>query len=263
MFVLIQRLLPKHLLSRFVGWLAKTENVVVKTAFINIICFFYPVDLSEAEREEKRAYRTFNDFFTRSLKPGARHIEGRVSSPADGKVAALGPINDGTIIQSKNHDYTVNALLAEETDEFEGGSFITIYLAPHNYHRVHVPRTSELHSARYIPGDLFSVNLNTADNLPDLFARNERLACRFRTADGPMAEILVGAMLVAGIKPVWLPQAYRPKLEIATEMKRVFQQGEELGQFEMGSTVILLFSQPVEFAVKEGDHVQMGQSLTG
>ena len=126
-----------------------------------------------------------------------------------------------------------------------------------------MPRTSELHSARYIPGDLFSVNLNTADNLPDLFARNERLACRFRTADGPMAEILVGAMLVAGIKPVWLPQAYRPKLEIATEMKRVFQQGEELGQFEMGSTVILLFSQPVEFAVKEGDHVQMGQSLTG
>jgi phosphatidylserine decarboxylase len=262
MFVLIQRLLPKHLLSRIVGWLAATDNVVIKTAFITIICFFFPVDLSEEEREEKQAYKTFNDFFTRQLKPGARRIEGRISSPADGKVAALGPITGNTIIQSKNHNYTVNALLAEETDEFEGGSFITIYLAPHNYHRVHVPRTSELHSARYIPGELFSVNLNTAENLPDLFARNERLACRFRTGDGPMAEVLVGAMLVAGIKPVWLPQAYKPKLEIATEMKRIFQQGEELGQFEMGSTVILLFSKPMEFSVKEGDLVQMGQSLT-
>lgn len=262
MFVLLQKLLPKHLLSRIVGWLAASENIVIKTLFINIICLFYPIDLSEAEREQKSDYRSFNDFFTRSLKPGMRPIRGQICSPADGTVAALGNITDNLLVQSKKHNYTVQDLLAEDTNDFDGGSFITIYLAPHNYHRVHVSRTAELHRTCYVPGELFSVNLNTANNLPNLFARNERLVCRFRTGDGAMAEVLVGAMLVAGIKPVWLDRAYKPRLEITTEMKQVFQQGDELGQFQMGSTVVLLFSQPVEFSVKEGDLVQMGQSIT-
>jgi len=262
MFVALQKLLPKHLLSRIVGWLAASENVVIKTLFINVICLFYPIEMNEAERPNRGDYRSFNDFFTRTLKPGIRPILGKISSPADGAVAAVGHITDNLLVQSKNHNYTVQDLLAEQTDEFTGGSFITIYLAPHNYHRVHVPRTAELHRTCYVPGELFSVNLNTANNLPHLFARNERLVCRFRTGEGAMAEVLVGAMLVAGIKPVWLDKAYKPQLEITTEMKRVFQQGDELGQFQMGSTVILLFSQRVEFTVKEGDLVKMGQALT-
>jgi phosphatidylserine decarboxylase len=261
MFVLIQKCLPKHLLSRIIGWIAASENSVIKTLFIHIFSLFYTINLAEAERENKSDYVSFNDFFTRALKPGARPVSGLICSPADGTVAAFGTINNNTIIQSKNHDYSVSALLAEDTNDFDGGSFITIYLAPYNYHRVHVPKTAELHAARYIPGDLFSVNLNTAENLPDLFARNERLACRFRTGDGPMAEVLVGAMLVAGIKPAWLDRAYKPQLDIKTEMKRVFQQAEELGQFEMGSTVILLFNKPVNFGVSVGDAVQVGQSL--
>jgi len=262
MFVLLQKILPKHLFSRIVGWLAESENVVIRACFINIICLFYDIDLNEAERERRSDYRSFNDFFTRALKPGMRPVSGRISSPADGVVAALGKVNGNTLIQSKKHDYTVDSLLGEKTEDFNGGSFITIYLAPHNYHRVHVPRTAELHHTRYVPGELFSVNRSTTENLPGLFARNERLVCRFRTADGPMVEVLVGAMLVAGIKPVWLNRTCQPRLEITTEMRRIFQQGEELGQFQMGSTVILLFSQPVDFCVAEGDEVRVGQPIT-
>lgn len=262
MFVFLQKLLPRHALSRIVGWVARSENPVVKSLFINIFCLCYTINLSEAVRQNRGDYRSFNDFFTRELKPGARPASGKICSPADGTVAALGDINKGTLIQSKGHTYSVQDLLAEQTDEFDEGSFITIYLAPHNYHRVHVPRTSELHRTCYVPGDLFSVNLNTASKLPNLFARNERLVCRFRTAEGALAEVLVGAMLVAGIKPVWLESAYRPQLEITTEMKRIFQQGEELGQFELGSTVILLFSQQVDFCVRKGDSVRVGDAIT-
>ena len=256
------KLLPKHLLSRLIGRLAASQKVPIKTLFINLFCLFYPIDIEEAERTSKRDYQSFNDFFTRSLKAGARPITGRISSPADGTVAALGNIRDDTLVQSKNHNYTVQNLLAEKTNEFTGGSFITIYLAPHNYHRVHVPRTAELYQASYVPGELFSVNLNTANNLPDLFARNERLICRFRDDDGPMALVLVGATLVAGIKPVWLENAYKPRLEVETEMKRHFQQGDELGHFQMGSTVILLFTKPLDFIIKQGDQVRVGQAIT-
>lgn len=262
MFVLLQRVLPKHLLSRLVGWLAASEVGFIKSSFINVICLFYDIDLTEADRTNRRDYRSFNDFFTRSLQPGARPISGKVCSPADGTVAALGHIDGDTLIQSKKHAYSLQTLLADDTGDFTGGSFITIYLAPHNYHRVHVPCTAELHSTSYLPGELFSVNQNTANNLPDLFAKNERLVCRFRTGDGPMAEVMVGAMLVAGIQPVWLDRPYKPRLEVATEMKRMFHQGDELGQFQMGSTVILLFSQRTGFSVTEGQEVRMGQALT-
>ncbi|MBT4162553.1 MAG: phosphatidylserine decarboxylase [Gammaproteobacteria bacterium] len=244
------------------GWLAESEIAAIKSPFISIFCLFYRINLDEAERSRRSDYRSFNDFFTRSLKPGVRHIEGKTCSPADGTVAALGEINDNTLIQSKKHSYTVGTLLAEDTADFDGGSFITIYLAPHNYHRVHVPKTAELHRTCYLPGELFSVNQATAEQLPGLFTRNERLVCRFRTGDGPMAEVLVGAMLVAGIKPIWLDRAYKPRLEVTTEMKRIFQQGEELGQFQMGSTVILLFSQRVSFCVEEGEEVRFGQPIT-
>jgi len=262
MFAILQRLLPKHFLSRVVGFVAKSELPLIKGLFINIFCLLYKIDLDEAQRGNTSDYRSFNDFFTRTLKPGRRTIEGKISSPADGTVAALGNIDGDTLIQSKNHSYSLAKLMASnDIDDFSAGSFITIYLAPHNYHRVHMPWTGELHNATYVPGDLFSVNQSTALHLPDLFARNERLVCRFRTDTGPAAAVLVGAMLVAGIKPAWLDRAYKPRLQITTEMKRIFRQGDELGQFEMGSTVILIFNEQMNFSVKEGEQVKYGQSI--
>jgi phosphatidylserine decarboxylase len=261
-FAFLQRLIPQHFLSRLVGIVAKSELPLIKGLFINIFCILYRIDLGEAQRERASDYRSFNDFFTRSLKPGSREIQGTVSSPADGTVAALGNIDGDTLIQSKNHSYSLAKLLASnDINDFADGSFITIYLAPHNYHRVHAPWTGELHQAAYVPGDLFSVNQSTALHLPDLFARNERLVCRFRTDTGPRAAVLVGAMLVAGIKPVWLDEAYKPRLHITTKMKHLFQQGDELGQFEMGSTAILVFSERMAFSVKEGEQVKYGQSI--
>lgn len=262
MFAFFQQLIPKHLLSRIVGFIAKSEVPLIKGLCINIFCLFYRIDLREAQREKRSEYLSFNDFFTRSLKPGKRTIQGAVSSPADGTVAALGNIDGDTIIQSKNHSYSLAKLIASnDIDDFAAGSFITIYLAPHNYHRVHMPWAGELHSATYVPGDLFSVNQSTALNLPDLFARNERLVCRFQTSTGPTAAVLVGAMLVAGIKPAWLERAYKSRLQITTKMKCVFHQGDELGQFEMGSTVILIFKERMAFSVQEGEQVKYGQSI--
>lgn len=264
MFVFLQRLLPKHLLSRIVGILAASENALIKSAFIRAICRFYPIDLSEAEREHVADYRSFNDFFTRALKPGARPVSGTLCSPADGTVAAMGNISGDTIIQSKNHNYSVSELLAadaEDTEAFATGSFITIYLAPHNYHRVHVPCDCELRRANYVPGDLFSVNQTTADQLPNLFARNERLVGRFNRSSGSMAVVMVGAMLVAGIQPAWSKKPFQPRLQINMEMKESFNQGDELGQFLMGSTVILLFPERIQFQVREGDLVKMGQPI--
>ena len=263
MFTLVQKLLPKHLLSRLVGYLATCEIVVIKTLFINLFCLFYRVNMNEAQRTNKNDYQNFNDFFTRPLKEGLRPIHGRFSSPADGTVAALGNIKDNTLIQSKKHSYSVQELLADDTDDFANGSFITIYLAPHNYHRVHTPCAAELQRAAYIPGELFSVNQSTAENLPNLFARNERLVCRFDTDDGAMAQVLVGAMLVAGIKPVWLDSIYEPRLTATDNMQQSYKQGEELAQFQMGSTVILLFKTPLTFAFKQGDPIKVGQALTG
>ena len=262
LFVYLQKILPKHLLSRIVGAIAMSEIRSIKTLFIFIFRQFAHVDLSEAERERPIDYVSFNDFFTRALKPGLRPVTGEISSPADGTVAALGRIADGTLIQSKGHRYALSTLLGQEdVSEYLGGSFITIYLAPHNYHRVHTPCDAQLHSAKYIPGALFSVNQATAKHQPNLLALNERLVCRFRTNDGPLAAVLVGAMLVAGIQPIWLQEPYKPRLHVTTEMGRKFSQGAELGRFQMGSTVVLVFTKPIDFAVTEGQIVKVGQAL--
>ena len=263
MFVFFQRLLPKHLLSRIVGIIANCELRLVSQTFINVICAFYDINLQEAERTNRQDYKSFNDFFTRSLRKGVRPIAEHWASPADGVVAAMGQINGDTLIQSKKHTYSMRQLLADsELREFSEGSFITIYLAPHNYHRVHLPIDATLDKAIYVPGELFSVNQNTANSLPGLFARNERLVCRFSSDQGEMAMVLVGAMLVAGIKPTWMDRPYKPKLQITTEMKQAFNAGDELGQFQMGSTVILLSKQKLNFNVSDGDLVNYGQSLT-
>ncbi len=262
LFANLQRILPQHLLSRIVAMLARSEAAFIKFPFIHIFCLFFNVNLKEAERGTAAEYRSFNDFFTRSLKEGLRPVSGRICSPADGRVAALGRITGSTLIQSKNIDYSLQKLLADEgVGEFSEGSFITIYLAPHNYHRVHAPCRGELSRADYIPGSLFSVNNATATHIPDLFAINERLILRFTSAVGPMAYVMVGAMLVAGIKPVWADKPYKPGLQVKTALRRQFEQGEEIGHFEMGSTVILIFDHEVDFLVKAGQSVQFGEAI--
>jgi len=230
--------------------------------FISVFCFLYKVDLSEAARTRPAQYTSFNDFFTRTLAPGARPIQGKLSSPADGFIAAFGDLEQGQLIQAKGIRYGLDKLMAEaDVEEFSGGSFITIYLAPHNYHRVHTPCAGELQQAKYLPGKLFSVNQVTAAHVPDLFANNERLVCKFKTQSGVMGYVMVGAMLVAGIKPVWLAEQYLPQHKVETEMNQSFAQGDELGQFQMGSTVILIFDHRVNFLVEEGQAIRVGEAL--
>jgi len=227
-------------------------------------------DLARAEL----AQASFNDFFTRELKPGARPLADAsqfILSPADGAVSQLGPITGGRIIQAKGRDYSVAEILgcgAEEAARFEGGRFITIYLSPKDYHRVHMPAAGTLAATSYIPGDLYSVNVATAAGVDRLFARNERLSCRFDGPDGHFASIMVGAMIVAGIDTVW-PNTFRthagaPVHEDFAGAGHDFAAGDEMGRFHLGSTVVLLFEPGrIEWldGLGPGVPLRMGQAL--
>lgn len=255
-FVVLQYLLPQHALSRLTGALAQSTIPFLKNWLIERFIAAFGVDMREAAEPEPRAYPHFNAFFTRALRPGARPVEtapGVIVSPADGAVSQAGGIGNGRIVQAKGRDYTVAELLADPRDAalFDGGSFATIYLSPRDYHRVHMPCDARLTGLRYVPGDLFSVNGVTAGSVPNLFARNERLVCRFETPQGPMAMVLVGAMVVAGIETVWtgpVAPAGRSVLSIdleSTRAERERAKGEEMGRFQLGSTVILLLPRGV------------------
>lgn len=193
LFLASQYLAPHHLVSRAMGLLADSRAPEIKNAMISRFVRRYRVDMSEALVEDPRAYASFNDFFTRALKPDARPLdddESNIVSPADGAISQLGPIQAGRIFQAKGHSFGLSALLggdAERAAPFEGGDFATIYLSPRDYHRVHMPVTGTLREMIHIPGRLFSVNPLTASHVPELFARNERVACIFDTEYGPMA----------------------------------------------------------------------------
>lgn len=252
-FIIIQYLLPQHLLSRLVGRLAESRTPWLKDFIIRLFIRQYKVDMSEAEASSERDYANFNAFFTRALKQGARPIDEReeiISCPADGAISQLGQIHNGRIFQAKGQDYSLSALLGGDealAREFQDGSFATIYLSPRDYHRVHMPLSGTLRSMTYVPGKLFSVNTTTAENVRALFARNERAVCVFDTEAGPMAMILVGAMIVAGIETVWAGQVAPPPRELSTQSypqngaAPSLTKGEEMGRFKLGSTVILLF----------------------
>lgn len=253
LFIIMQYLLPQHLLSRLVGRLADCEVPWVKNTFINWFQQRYQVDLSEAADPDPTGYASFNAFFTRPLRADARPIDGAadsVVSPADGVVSQAGPISGGRILQAKGQTYSSVELLGGDAalaERFGNGSFATIYLAPRDYHRVHMPIAGTLRQMTYVPGQLFSVNKVTADNVPRLFARNERLVCVFDTDCGPMAVVLVGAMIVAGIETVWAGQVAPPPRRITTVRYDLpgtpvrLEKGAELGRFKLGSTVVLLF----------------------
>jgi phosphatidylserine decarboxylase len=272
-FIALQQLLPHHALSRLVGRLAASQTPWLRDRLIRRFAAAYRVDLSEAARGIGE-FQSFNDFFTRELKPGVRPLADAsqfILSPADGAVSQLGPIAGGRIIQAKGRDYSVAELLAcgtEDAAHFEGGSFITIYLSPKDYHRVHMPASGTLVRTRYIPGDLFSVNTATAEGVDRLFARNERRACLFDGPDGRFASVMVGAMIVAGIDTVW-PNTFRthataPVHEDLTGKDHTFMAGDEMGRFYLGSTVVLLF-EPGRVAwradLAPGAPLRMGEAI--
>src|SRR3990167_1095410 len=277
LFILSQYLLPHHLLSRLAGCIAECRVRWFKNAFTAWFAKRYQVNMSEAEVEQLDAYEHFNAFFTRALKEGARPLDetpDAILCPADGAVSQLGPIEHGRIFQAKGHSFSVLELLGGDNERaaaFMGGEFATIYLSPKDYHRVHMPLAGTLREMVYVPGRLFSVNQTTAENVPELFARNERVVCLFDTERGPMAVVLVGAMIVASVETVWAGLVTPPKRALKSfsydETARapiVLDKGAELGRFKLGSTAIVLFGpQQVQWAeqLAANSAVQMGQRL--
>lgn len=253
MQTLIQSLLPQHCLSRFAGWVARCKQPWIKNRLIKNFIRDYNVDMSLALKENPHDYCHFNEFFTRSLKPEKRPIASELAaivSPVDGCLSQFGDIHEGRLIQAKGVNFSLQDLVGgskETALAFQKGKFATFYLAPQDYHRVHSPCDSKLCEMIYVPGRLFSVDSRTRACLPGLFARNERVISLFSTPAGPMAVILVGAMLVASISTVWGGVITPPALKNIhrwhyTEDKVSLAKGEELGRFQLGSTVILLFS---------------------
>ncbi|MBH1970948.1 phosphatidylserine decarboxylase [Moraxellaceae bacterium AER2_44_116] len=250
LFITFQHIVPQHLLSRGVGRLAASENTFVKNTFIKNFAAKYQINMAEALEENPLAYKSFNDFFTRALKPNARPIatdSKAIISPADGAISQIGAITADKIFQAKGHDYSVTTLLGgneQRAATFIGGQFATVYLSPKDYHRVHMPFTGKLTQMIYVPGDLFSVNTTTAENVPNLFARNERVVCLFNTEVGQMAVVLVGAMIVAGIATAWAGNLAPQGKNVVTtnyDGSIILKKGDELGRFYLGSTAIVLF----------------------
>ncbi|MFT6958054.1 MAG: phosphatidylserine decarboxylase [Halieaceae bacterium] len=256
LFIFFQHFVPQHLLSRATGVLADLcYPIWLKNWVIKQFIAQYKVNMDEAQEPNPEAYANFNAFFTRSLAEGSRPIaHDTVVCPADGAISQLGAIEQGRIFQAKGQWYTAQELLGGDVARaalFDEGEFATIYLSPKDYHRVHMPLAGKLTATTYIPGKLFSVNGVTAENVERLFARNERLVCYFDTDLGPMALILVGAMVVAGIETVWSGQVAPPTstpstLDFANLPDEVnLGKGDEMGRFKLGSTAILLFTKGV------------------
>ena len=273
LLTLPQYLVPQHGLSRLVGSLAESRTPWIKDTFIRQFAARYQVNMDEALQPDLGAYENFNAFFTRALKPGARPIDPRHDSivcPADGAVSQLGPITQDQIFQAKGHSYSLSDLLASEVDAraYEGGSFATVYLSPRDYHRVHMPFAGRLVKSVYVPGELFSVNTRTAEQVPNLFARNERLVAHFDTALGPMVVVLVGAMIVASIETVWNGvEAIGGDVrvtEYSGARSLTLNRGDELGRFRLGSTAIVLFGPDVmhwEATYQAGTPTRMGERM--
>lgn len=250
--VLPQYALPQHTLSKLMSYITHSENRALKNWCINTIIKHYGVNMAEALEENPEVFKTFNHFFTRELKPEARPItteNNAIACPADGSVSQAGNITDGRIFQAKGMSFTTDDLLGgdvERAKPFEDGVFATIYLSPKDYHRLHMPLTGTLKEMVHIPGKLFSVNSATTRSVPGLFARNERVAAIFDTEIGPMALVLVGAIFVSSIETVWHGVVTPPTVpSVSTwyyDHKAItLRKGDEMGRFNMGSTIIVLF----------------------
>jgi len=270
LFTSLQQIVPQQKLSELAGRLAESRHPLVKRAIIRSFAKAYGITLDDYERESLNAYDSFNDFFTRELKNDARQLdttENGILSPADGVISQLGGIDKQKLLQAKGRYYEIGQLLADRDDGngFIDGSFATVYLAPSNYHRVHMPFNGTLVQTRYVPGSLFSVNTVTAANIPDLFARNERLVCLFDTDFGRAAVVMVGAMIVAGIETVATGKIERSPNIQRRSHNLSLNKGEELGRFYLGSTAIVVLPKAAKTTwqhdLSAGSSVQMGQLL--
>jgi phosphatidylserine decarboxylase len=273
--VLLQHLLPQHWLSRLAWHVTRSRQVWLKNFLISAFVKHYHPNMGEAADPEPQHYGSFNEFFTRALKPGARRIDAdplSIVSPVDGTVSALGRIEGDTLFQAKGKSFSLASLLAgppEERARFVNGSFATLYLAPFNYHRIHMPCEGAIERARYVPGRLFSVNIATAALVDRLFARNERIVCVFDSGTLPFALVLVGALFVGSMSTRWhgevRPGAGGPReLPISTNAAPLLAKGEEFARFNMGSTVILLLPPRTATWLPEigvGSHIELGQVL--
>ncbi|CCG96132.1 phosphatidylserine decarboxylase [Marinobacter nauticus] len=252
LFVLSQYVTPQLAVSRLAGRLADSESTpALKNRVIKWFIGRYGVNMSEAAEPDFTAYPTFNAFFTRALKPGARTIDPApetLTSPVDGAISQIGQISTDRVFQAKGQSFSLTELLGgddERAEPFREGEFATIYLSPKDYHRIHMPMAGTLKEMVYVPGKLFSVNPVTAENVPNLFARNERVACLFDTDAGPMAMVLVGAMIVGSVETTWAGVVAPNSGKVAQWQYRgddavQFEKGQEMGRFRLGSTVVLV-----------------------
>ena len=278
LFVALQHLLPPHQLSLLMHRLARVRWQPLKSLLIENFARIYRIDLSQAVEPNLAAYPHFNAFFTRALRPEVRPLAAdpqALRCPVDGAISQIGRINAGRVIQAKGQDYAVAELLgltAAQAAAFEGGSFITIYLSPRDYHRIHMPLTGTLTAMTYVPGRLFSVNHSTAKLVSGLFARNERVVCHFDTATTELALVLVGAIFVGGIETVWAGEITPPHSGRvvqrwdyrAAAAPLVLERGAEMGRFNLGSTVIMLLPPGAvtwDAGLAAGDPVRLGQRL--
>jgi phosphatidylserine decarboxylase len=275
--ILLQFILPHHLISRTVLWFTRIRFRPVKNALTAMFMRGFQPDMTDAQITDPYAFESFNAFFTRALRAGTRPLAGNaltLISPVDGTMSQLGAIHENRILQAKGHSYTLEALLAGAAGTWaprlRGGQFATIYLAPYNYHRIHMPVDGTLQATWYVPGRLFSVNTVAAAMVPNLFARNERLVLLFEGTCGAFAVIFVGALNVGSMATVWhgdvTPRRPRKVTEIATPANadRFRARGAEIGRFNMGSTVVLLFARDSVILARElasGTTMRLGQEL--
>ncbi|MCF6345177.1 MAG: archaetidylserine decarboxylase [Thiomicrorhabdus sp.] len=270
-----QYFIPKHLLSSGMHWFMQVETPWIKNNTIKLLTKIYGINVSEAENEDLTSYRHFNDFFTRALKPEARPIdptENAWVSPVDGVISQSSHINGNQIIQAKCHPYTVEALVGGDityAKTFDNGEAAVIYLSPKDYHRIHIPDAGKLLSMTYVPGDLFAVNPATVRNVDGLFARNERLVIRFENERGSFCLIMVGAIFVGSMQTVWegkITPEYQPTIQHwdYSDANLTFNKGDEVGRFNMGSTVVLLTPEnqlPELGQIIAGTPIKMGEHL--
>jgi phosphatidylserine decarboxylase len=273
LFVLSQYVLPKQALTQGAGLLANLRGGVATTRFIRWFVARYGVNMSEAANPDIASYPSFNAFFSRPLKPGARPLaQADLISPVDGAISQYGPIRKDQIFQAKGHDYSTTTLVggdAQLAARFEDGHFATLYLSPKDYHRIHMPCDGRLTRMIYVPGDLFSVNPATARGVPGLFARNERVVCVFETAHGPFVLTLVGATIVGSMATVWHGLVNPPRSKQVREWRYedqaiTLKQGDEMGRFLLGSTVVMLWPKgPLNFnpAWAPAKGIRMGEAM--
>ena len=274
LFALIQYPLPHHFLSRIMLRLTRLRIVWLKNFVIKQLINRFDIDMSLAVEEDPLKYESVNHFFTRALKPEVRPLalgETNIISPVDGAISQMTAINNDTIIQAKGQSYTVEGLLGDKemANKFKDGNFTTLYLSPRDYHRIHMPVDGSLKKVIHVPGRLFSVNPATVHNVPALFARNERVVCYFETPLGPMAFVMVGAIFVSSMETVWQGEVTPPTHHVIRSWDHTsnpinLKQGEEMGRFNMGSTVIMLFAKDAMQWLeehKETDPVQLGQLI--